>query len=84
MIRKHISWPSDVLYITGESNVGKSQFLQQMIVESMLPQEFNGKDVSVVFLETRTNVKPHRIFTLMQHQIRMTTARMSEDDIAKA
>lgn len=84
MIRKHIFWPSDVLYITGESNVGKSQFMQQMIVESMLPPEFNGKDVSVVFLETRTNVRPHRIFTLMQHQIRKATARMSEDDIVKA
>lgn len=85
MIRKHISFcnPSDTLLITGESNVGKSQFIQQMIVESICPVKFNGKGLSVIYLETRSNIQPHRILALLQNQIRKTGERMSEDDILK-
>lgn len=75
--------PCQVLIISGQSNAGKSHFIQQLMVEAMLPSEYNGNDLNVIFLETRTTVKLRAILDRMAEQIRRANERISEEEIDK-
>lgn len=85
MIHDRIWWsdPKNVLIFAGQSNVGKSQFLQKMMSEAVLPEQFKGKDLNVIFLSTRTTVKPRRILDLMEEQMRQVDQRLPEVDIQR-
>lgn len=85
MIGEQIWWsePKNVLIISGPSNTGKSQFLQQVIVESMMPVELQGKGYNVIYLETRMSVKPRRILDRIEDQVRRVNVRIPEDQVKK-
>lgn len=85
MIQGRIWWSAldKVLIISGQSNAGKSHFIQQLMVEAMLPSEYNGNDLNVIFLETRTTVKLRAILDRMAEQIRRANERISEEEIDK-
>lgn len=74
--------PSGVLLITAdESNVGKTVFLQQILVECILPEEFRGRNADVIFLDTKTNLKMSQLELMLQSQIRKETLSMPEVQI---
>lgn len=85
MNNRHIWWkePSNVLLITGQSNTGKSKFLLQILVEAMMPQKFAGKNLNVIFLETRINVKTNHIIERIAQQIRKADPKIAEVEIQK-
>lgn len=56
--------------ITGESNVGKTVLLMELISKAILPTEFGGKSAQVLFLETDKTFQIQKFCTILEKHIR--------------
>lgn len=85
MIQEQFWWssPDNVFLVTGASNVGKSLVLLHMMVEAMLPKEYGGKGLNVIFLETRMKIKPSRFLSMLEELIRVSDVTIPEKDVTK-
>lgn len=60
-----------IVEIAGESGVGKTTLLVEMIGKTILPLKFGGKSAAVLFLLTDTNFQMLKFITIMEKHIRL-------------
>lgn len=62
-------FPTNMIEITGESNVGKSLFLMEIIAKTILPSDFGGRDAKVIFLDTDNDFDMIRFLQIIDRHL---------------
>lgn len=58
--------PTDIIEISGESNVGKSIMLMELIAKVILPVKYNGKNAGVVFINCDNNFQLFKLLAILE------------------
>lgn len=55
IIPKDAPKPKDIIEISGDSNVGKTIHLMELIAQTILPVEYGGKEAGAIVIDTNSN-----------------------------
>lgn len=61
--------PGQIVEISGESDTGKTMLTMDLIAKAIIPNEYGGKGVTVIVIDTNSNYNAHRMIKCIENQI---------------
>lgn len=88
IITNHGPFPSEIIEISGKSNVGKSMLLLELIAKTIIPIEHGGKGAFVILIDLASNFQMFSLFGVLEkhilHHKMITSASTDTEDLQQA
>lgn len=88
IITNHGPFPSDIIEISGKSNVGKSMLLLELVAKTIIPIDHGGKGAFVILIDLSSDFHMFTLFAVLEkhilHYKMITAASTDTEDLQQA